>query len=164
MEVWRRAWRCVLVLHTFPSKWENIVEMGGHTEASPQHTHHLWAGALLTEEEALMYTFCNHLPLLEQSFGTRPEIHKSNTAFIWCKQCPLHPAPALTVYLPQCRVAITQWSPNLFYCFGWTTRNCFRSLESSCGSEDKENKAVLRSVTDVVTLEGGWEDSTLLEQ
>lgn len=108
MEVWRRAWRWVLVLHTFPDKWENIAEMRGHTEPSPQHTH-LWAGALHSQEVPLMYTFCNrlHLPLLEQSFGTRPEIHKSNTAVIWCKQCPLHSAPAQTVYLLQCRVVIT---------------------------------------------------------
>lgn len=56
-----------------------------------------------------MYAVSNrlHLPPLEQSFGTRPEVHKSNTAFIWCKRCPLRPAPAPTVCLPRCGVVIS---------------------------------------------------------
>lgn len=52
---------------------------------------------------------------------------------------------------------VTQWSPNLFYCFGRTTRNSHRSLESVCGGEDSENRAVLKSVTILITLEGGWD-------
>lgn len=105
VEVWRRAWQWELVLHTFPGKWE---KMTGHREPPSQHTH-LSAGALHSQEVALMYKVSNrlHLPLQEQSFGTRPEIHQSNTAFTWCKQCALGPAPALTVCLPRCGVVIS---------------------------------------------------------
>lgn len=96
------------MLHTFPGKWENTAEMRGHTEP-PSQNMELWAGAWHTQEASLLNTFSNHLhlPLLEKSFGASPEIHKSNSAFIWCKQCPLHPAPALTVCLPRCGVAIS---------------------------------------------------------
>lgn len=139
VEVWRRAWRWVLVLHTFPGKRENVAETRGDTEPPSQHTH---LRASHTQQVALMNTFsnCLHLSPLEQSFGTRPEIHTSNTTFVWCKEHPLHPAAA-----PGCLLSPLQGgnqSPNLFYCFGQTTGNSYRSLESSCEGEDKERKAV----------------------
>jgi len=106
VEVQRRAWRWELVLPTFPGKWE---KMRGHAEPPSLHMH-LRAGALHEPEVALVNTVSSHLhlPLLEQSFGTRPEIHKRNNAFAWCKQCLLHPAPAPTVCLPRCGVVISR--------------------------------------------------------
>lgn len=90
------------------------------------------------------------------SFGTRPEIHKGNTSFLWCKQCPLCPAPAPTVCLPQGRVVISHTVVTQLVLLLWLD-NTEQLQASSHEDEDKENKAVLKRVTIVIILEGGWE-------
>lgn len=91
-----------------------------------------------------------------RSFGTRPGIHKSSTPFIWCKQCPLCPAPALTICLPHGRVVISHTVVTQLVLLLWLD-NTEQLQESSHEDEDKENKAVFKSVTSVITLGGGWE-------
>lgn len=106
---------------------------------------------------ALMHSVSNqlHLALLEQ-FWDQARDPKSNTPFIWCKQCPLCPSPALTVCLPCGRVVISHTAVTQLVLLLWLD-NTEQLQESSHEDEDKENKAVFKSVTSVIILEGGWE-------
>lgn len=132
--------------------WQVGKDERSHRGSFPAHTA---PGRCLV---ALMPSVSNQLHLEEcwNSFGTRPGIHKNNTPFIWCEQRPLCPAPALSVCLPHGRVVISHTVVTQLVLLLWLD-NTEQLQESSQEDEDKENKAVFKSVTSVIVLEGGWE-------
>lgn len=143
-------------MHTFPGQVGE--DERSHRGSLPAHTA---PGRCLV---ALMHSVSNqlHLALLEQ-FWDQARDPKSNTPFIWCKQCPLCPSPALTVCLPCGRVVISHTAVTQLVLLLWLD-NTEQLQESSHEDEDKENKAVFKSVTSVIILEGGWEGKTALSQ